>query len=321
MITAASYLHYGSLATTLALTGLGVAIGQGRITKAATDDLYVQPQAHRALSKNLLLSLALTETSALISLIMIIIIFFGTRLSAPNALYISIAQAGIMCAVGLVGLVISIVSSMPAIASMHAIARQPFFAEPITNMMLVTISIIQTPIIFGFITVFMIHLRQDTLLSLNESLKILASAICVGIGSIGPAIGQGLFARNACESVGINRLTYKRIFSFALLSQSFIETPIILAFFASLLMLLNMPTDPTILKTIAIMASAGCIGVANLMPGIGSGRIAAAACTQVGQQTPANAAAITRASLLAQGLVDTLAIYGLLIGLMLMFFA
>lgn len=317
MEIAAPLIHYGALALTIALTSLGVALAQGRMSLAALDALYTQPSSEPQLSRHLLLSLVLVETSALLSLIISLLLLFNTVITTPNALFVACAQSCAVVTIGLVGCAVSNAAAMPAQASLYAIARQPFFADKIANLMLITVAIIETPIIFGFITMLMIHMQHHTIVTLNDGLRLCAAGLCIGVGAIGPAIGQGLFAHSACQTVSINRGSYREIFSFAFLSQSLIETPIILAFFACLLILYS-PANPSDLKTLAIMSGALCIGFANIMPGIGSGRIASSACKQLGTNIQ-NATAIKNTSLLAQGLIDTLAIYGLITGVMLIY--
>lgn len=315
-MSAASLIHYGALALTIALTSVGVAIAQGRMSLTALDALYTQPASESHISRHLLLCLVLIETSALLGLIIAILLFFNTDITAPNALFVACAQSSVVVAIGMVGCAVSNAAAMPAKASLYAIARQPFFADKIANLMLITVAIIETPIIFGFITMLMIHMQHSSINSFNDGIRLCAAGLCIGIGAIGPAIGQGLFAHSACQAISVNRSSYREIFSFALLSQSLIETPIILAFFACLLILYS-PANPSDLKTLAVMAGALCIGFATIMPGVGSGRIASAACQQLSNSQ--NASAITRTSLLAQGLIDTLAIYGLIVGVLLIF--
>jgi len=316
MIEATALLHYGSISLTLLFSGMGVAIGQGLIAVASLEAAFIQPRAQPQISKASLLSMALTETAGILGLTVAIILFFNTKLSPETELYTSIAQAGSIFAIGLSGLAISLISALPARQASLSIARQPFFTDKIMNMMLITMSIIQTPIIFGFIIIMIIHLQAGNINSLNEGLKLFASALCLGLGSIGPAIGQGIFAQQACWSVGVNRDSYKRVLSFSLLSQSIIETPIIFALLSAFIMLgFSNPSD---LKIVAFIMTGICIGLCNLMPGISSGKTSAAACKQIGLNH-GDITLISRTSLLAQGLLDTFAIYGLLVGILLIF--
>jgi len=318
MIDSAFFIHYGTLAFTIILSGLGVAIGQGRIAVASLQATFIQPRAQQQISKLSLLSMALTETAGILGLVVVILLLFNTQLPADpdRALFISIAQAGAPFAIGLAGLAISIISALPAIESVLAVARQPFFQDKITNMMLITMSLVQSPLVFGFILVLLIHLQAGNVSSINDGLKLFSTTFCLGLGSIGPALGQGIFAKSACRSLGTNRDAYKRIITFSLLSQSIIETPIIFSLLASFLMLTS--STPSDLKIIGFIMTGICMGLCNLMSGISSGRTSAAACTQIGLNH-GNSALISRMSLLAQGLIDTFAIYGLLVGILLIF--
>jgi F-type H+-transporting ATPase subunit c len=316
MIDAAFFIHYGTLAFTIILSGLGVAIGQGRIAVASLQATFIQPRAQQHISKLSLLSMALTETAGILGLVVVILLLFNTKLPPERALFISIAQAGAPFAIGLAGLVISIISALPAIEAILAVARQPFFNDKITNMMLITMSLVQSPLVFGFILVMLIHLQSASVSTLNDGFKLFSTTLCLGLGSIGPALGQGIFAKSACKSLGTNREAYKRIMTFSLLSQSIIETPIIFSLLASFLMLTS--STPSDLKVIGFIMTGICMGLCNLMSGISSGRTSASACTQIGLNH-GNSALISRMSLLAQGLIDTFAIYGLLVGILLIF--
>ncbi len=316
MIEYAAFFHYISLGLTLVLSGLGVAIGQGRIATATLRAIYIQPRAQEQISRASILAMALTETSGIIGLVVTIILFFHTPLNSPSGPFMGIAQSGAIFAIGCTGLAISIISALPAIQAVFAIARQPFFTDKIMNIMLITMSIIQTPLIFGFIIVMLVHLQAGGITNINDSWRLFATALCLGFGSVGPAIGQGMFAQSACQAVGINRESYKRVLSFSLLSQSIIETPIIFALLASLLIFTA--STPSNLKVIGLIMAGISIGLCNIGSGISSGKTAAAACKQIGPNNT-RAALISKTSLLAQGLIDTFAIYGLIIGIMLIF--
>ena len=51
MIEYAAFFHYISLGLTLVLSGLGVAIGQGRIATATLRAIYIQPRAQEQISR------------------------------------------------------------------------------------------------------------------------------------------------------------------------------------------------------------------------------------------------------------------------------
>jgi len=316
MIITATFLQAGSFILTLILAVTGVALGQARIGKAVIKANDMQPQIQPALTKVTIIAMGLSETACILALTFIIIILYKAAPTGDQIIFSSIAYSGIIFALGITGFAVSFCSSLPAVQATYATARQPFFANKILNVMLITMSIIQTPAIFGFIIMLLISLQVPALTSLYDALRLFAAALCVGLGSIGPVIGQGLFAQNACHIVGTNRKTYARVLTFALLSQTLIETPIIIALLVALL-LLNV-SNPSQLKIIALIMASLCQSISNFMPGISSGKTAAAACKQIGLPG-VNAASITGTSLLAQGFLDTFAIYGLLISILLIY--
>ncbi len=317
MIEFALILYYVTVALIIALPCIGAGIGQGLAGKAAIQALETQPQAQTDIQRGLIVGLALIETAAVFGVAAAIILVF----SAPSAtFYQSLAYLGIVFAIALPGIVIGYTVAQPAITALAAIARQPFFARNIINLMLITQSLGQTGIIFGFIIALFIRNQAIAVTSLSQAIQFLAAGIAIGLGSVGPAFGLGHFAKTACASAGINRNAYNRIVSFTFISEAIIETPIIFALVVALL-LVQTPSSPaaSLLTITSMLAAAFCIGIGTLAPGISSGRTAAAACKQLAY-VPEHYSTLSRMSMIAQGLIDTTAIYALLISFLLLFF-
>ncbi len=313
MIDFANALPYMTVALAVGINSIGTGLGEGWTFKEAIEAINIQPKATMDITKLALLGTALIETAAILGLTMSIILLFGMpkTMSVAN----SLAQIGIIAAICITGFVVGLVSSFPVVASCRAIARQPFLSEQIMRLMLITQSIIQTPIIFGFIIALFIRNQAATTLSIAEGMRLAAAGIAIGLGSLGPAIGLAVFAYAACYSLGMNKDAYTRLFSFSFVSQAIIETPIIFALVISLL-LVTLSSGDSILKGVAMLGSAFCIGICTIGPGISSGKIAAAASYHIALNKDI-ASPISRLSMLAQGLVDTCAIYGLLIAILL----
>ena len=316
MIEVVDLFHYGTISLVVSVNSIGVGIGEGLTGKAALEAINIQPQARNEITKTAILGMALIETAAIISFVVAMLLLFET--APPNPQYANLAKLGIAIAIGFPGFLLGLVSASPARQACFAIARQPFFAQKILRFMLVTQSIIQTPIIFGFIIAMFIKDQAAYAQTLNDSLRLIASGLAIGLGSVGPAIALAHFAKTACKSLGVNRKAYGKIFSFTLLSQAIIETPIIFAFIISLLLIILKPTTVNPIKGLAFLASALCIGLGTIGPGISSGRVAAAACKEIAH-TPEADSQLRRISILGQGIIDTCAIYALLIALLLLF--
>ncbi len=314
----AELLHYLIVACIIGANSVAVGIGEGLANMAAIDAINRQPKARSDIMNTTVLGMALIETAAIIGLTISVIILFGTA-GVEKTIYFGIAELGIGLAICFAGFTIGLSSALPTRAACLAIARQPFAAKKILRFMLITQSIIQTPIIFGFIIAIFIKAQAANASTISDSLRLLGSGLAIGLGSIGPVIGLALFGAKACEGLGINRKSDNQILSFTFVSEAIIETPIIFALVISFVLLITKVSDNPV-HGIACLSAALCIGLGTIGPGISSGRTASAACTKIAH-TPENYSMLSKISMFGQGLIDTSAIYSLVISFMLIMFA
>lgn len=312
MLSALLLIHFLVIAAITAFTGLGVSIGQGILSRSAFAAINRQPAIKSDINRTTLIALALTETAALLGLVFAILLFLKT----PTNQYAALAELGIGFALALPGFIIGIVSALPARTGLLSIARQPFISRKITNLILLLQSLIQTPLIFGFVLAFVIRAQLDSITTLGQGLTFLASGLCVGLGSIGPLIGSGIFTQNACFTVGLNKQGYSKVLSFTVISQAIIETPIlfsgVIAFW--LVTVARHPLSTT--AGIIYLAAACAMAVGTFSAGISSGRTARAAGDQIILNLN-NYASLSRTSLFAQAFIDTCVIYAFIVALML----
>lgn len=307
------YLHYGTIALAAAINALGAGIGSGITSNAALRAINIQPSARAEIIKASVLGMALIETAAIMGVSIAFILLFGSK--GSTSAYAGIAETGIALAICLPGFFIGLISSLPAQQACLSIARQPFFSRKILRFMLITQSVIQTPVVSGFIIAMFIRNEIPHITSYAESIKLLASGLCIGLGSVGPALGLGYFAQTACRSIGVNRNAYGKLLSFTLVSQAIIETSIIFALVIALLIFFASKTI-TLLGSIALLSAALCTGLGTIGAGISSGKSSAAACEQIALH-PEQYPILSRVSMIAQGLIDTCAIYALVISILL----
>lgn len=316
MIELVDFLHYITIALAVGLNSVAVGIGEGVATISALEAMNIQPETKSEIQTCAIMGMALIETAAIMGVAVSMIMLLGTPIE-HKTFYFGLAEIGIASAICLTGLVIGIASAWPAQSACLAIARQPFASKTIMRFMLITQSIIQTPIIFGFIIAMFIKTQAPLAATVAESLRLISSGLCIGIGSIGPAIGLALFAKKACASMGVNRQAYGKLIPFTFISQAIIETPIIFALVIALIIITT--SASTDLHGIAFIAAALSIGFGTIGAGISSGRTAAAACEQIALD-PRNYSILSKVSMFAQGLIDTCAIYALLISFMIILF-
>lgn len=304
--------HFITIAVIVGVTSISVGIGEGLTGVAALQALITQPRARLEISKTFLLGMALIETAGVLGLTMSILLF-NPSARMPLSEYGYYAELGILFAVGISGMVLGIVSSYPARAACHAVARQPFFAQKIQIMMLLTQSIMQTPLIFAFMISILIKMQLVTSMHAADAMRLIAAGLCIGVGSIGPTIGLALIAQQACTSLGMNKYAYNTLLPFTLISQAIVESPLVFSLIVSLSILFTKVADPSLLISgIAFLSAGLCMGVGTGMPGISSGKTAAQACASIAYN-PTAASTIFKVSLISQVLLETGSIYALLV--------
>lgn len=311
-----AFFHYFTLAGIVGLTAIGVGLGQGFATMGALHALHIQPQARPDILRCLVLGLALIETAAIIGVTIALFLFFGL---APNTLTFEggIAELGILCAMSFSGFTLGLVSAFPVREACMALARQPFSGQRVMRFMLIVLSILQTPLIFSFIISINIKDQITALTTFPDSLRLLGAGLSIGLGCVGPAIGLALFAKKACQSIGVNRSAYTTLITFSFISQAMVETPIIFSMIIGLLLISL--SSPTLLRGYSLLAAGFCMGLGTFSTGISSGRTAGVACQRIAM-SPHLYATVSRLSLFAQGIMETITIYALLVALALIFF-
>ena len=306
--------HYVTVGLAVGCNSIAVGLGEGMASLAAMKAFTIQPSARAEITRTLMLSMALIETSAIIGLT-IAFMLLKPIIDAPHAYLMHYGVTGIGLAICLTGAVLGIAASLPASAACLAVARQPFFTQKIQMIMLLTQSLMQTPLLFAFVISFFIKEQLPNVTSLAESVRLISAGLCIGLGSIGPTVGLARFAQQACKSLAINRAAYAEILSFTLISEALIESPIIFSLVMAF-SLLGTKTSAMSLATggLPYVAAAIVMGLGTLGVGIGSGNTATKACQHLALH-PENYSQLSRTSLTAQVLIETCSIYAFLVGL------
>lgn len=319
MVENALCIHYMTIAAIAIIPTFSVSIGSGLISVTAINAINNQPHAQSDIIRTAFIGNALVETTAILSIIIAALLLLNGG-TATETIYPYYAQIGMAAALCLSGAVVGIVAAFPIQEACNAIARQPFFAQKILGFGIMTQALVQTPVIAAFVIAFLIKNQLADVAFLGDAFRLIASGLCIGLGSIGPALGLARFAKTACKALGVNREAYNTLLPFTLISQALIETPVIFALIISFLLLLTIPTltaDDT-LRGIALIGAALSTGIGTFGPGIASGLIASTACQQMNLH-PESQALLSRASMLGQAIVETCILYAVLVSLALIF--
>jgi len=307
--------HYLIAGCLILLGAGGAGIGLG-LAAVGVEDASTRQQTGQLQSFNaMIIGLALIESGAIISLVTTLMTLFNRP--AAFTWPIIWAEAGTAVAIGIAAIAISIASSFVVKAASQAIARQPLYASKITTYMLIAQSIIEAPVIFAFIVALLIRTRIDMAMDLWAGMRLFACGLAVGIGALGPSIGQAMFARSASYAIGINVHQYNRIFPYALLTQALIETPMIFCLLFSLLFLYVTPTAAmAAVATIKGLVAAGTISFGALGGCIGMGYMASHTSAYVALD-PSVYSAMVRTALFTMAFIESTVIYSFIISLIL----
>lgn len=312
-----SFLGNISIIFPIILPGLGAALGQARINKATLQAIDIQPEAYNDLARINFIGCAITETAAILGTIIALFLLFDTTPITHEGVYY--ARFAIALAIGISGCVCGYFSSSPAKSAILSIARQPFFSAKITNILLVTQSIVMTPNIFGFLISLLIIHSMHSIHSHVGNLQVLSAGLVLGLGCIGPAYGLSKFTSKICENMGVSRKAYSALLTFTLLCCAIIETPVIFSLLVAL-SILNAPIAyASNIKGFTFLAAAICMGLSTFAAGISAGNAASAAAQSMALQLD-HAKNISRLTMIILALLDTFAVYGLLIAMILIVF-
>lgn len=314
MIDTAILLHYTAVCLAIVLPALGVGLGQGLISMAAFYTIDRQPRSKNKCNRLFFVAVTLTETASVLSVLVGVVILTSPIPNLPGA----VAELGAALAIALPAGVVGINSAFAAREAFRSLSRQPFIDNKIMNLMLLTQSIIQTPVIFGLIMGWLLIQQVSGVATISDGLKFFGSGLVLAIGSIGPTIGLANFAKEACKNVGLNREVYAKTISFTFISQAMIETPILFSLVVSLILYFRPVIETGHYVGFIYTCAALAAGVSTFATGLSSGKTAATACREI-RKYPEQYQILSRTSLLGQTMVDTNAIYGLIVAILMIF--
>lgn len=300
-------IHYLIAALTIALPTCAVGFGQSISTTALLRALDMQPASHAQLKFLYFLGMAMLE------FIGILCVFMGILLLnfVPETVGSLLTSVGAASSLMLPATLIGITAAYPMAEIFTSFARQPFMYTPMMRQLLFTQIMLQTPTLFGFVITLLLFNNAKTALSVAAGAKLCAAGLMYGLGVLGPIAGIALFATQACRSMGVNKNSIQHIFSFTLVSQGVIETPVLLVVMMSLYLLFTAPSSGSYTQLI-YLSTALCMGLVNAGTGINSGLTARSACKQM-DEYPESYSNIANASLISQTFIETTTIYSMII--------
>ncbi len=199
---------YLGAAVSVSFASLSAGFGEGYTAGLANFALMKQPKASDHLTRGMLVSQAVTETGAIFSLVVALLLIFGG---------LDGADAGIGKAAALFagGVAMGLGSVGPGFGSGYAggyacmaLSRMPKKNNEIIGNMLIGQALAQASTIFALVVSLLLlyAIPQTAHLEINEQLlrafSFIGAGLCIGFGTFGPGTAIGFVAGKASDMMG-----------------------------------------------------------------------------------------------------------------------
>jgi len=188
----------------MGLGAIGSGVGSGFPAGAACQGMARQPAASGRLTTNMLIGSAVCQTPAIFALVTSFILLFTNFSGRPvSPTWAAVLGAGLAAGLGAIGSGLG--GGLVAQASCEGVARQPLTATPVTNVMLLGQAVTQTTAIYGLLVAFVLMFKNFVPTdSIAPPMALLGAGLCMGIGAIGPGIGEGFTAQSTVRWIARN---------------------------------------------------------------------------------------------------------------------
>lgn len=183
---------------------IGSGIGSGFPSGAACFGISRQPALSGRLTTNMLIGSAVCQTTSIYALVTsLILLFFNFSTRAFSPTWAALLGAGFASGIGAIGSGIG--EGMVAESACEGIARNPTSAATVTNMMLLGQAVTETTGIYGLLVSFILMFKVFPATgSIASSIALISAGLCMGIGAIGPGIGEGITGGGAVKWIARN---------------------------------------------------------------------------------------------------------------------
>ena len=212
----------GAAGFAIAFGAIGPSLGIGRIASAGLKAVHYQPAASGAIMKNMLIGMAVTESSAIFALVTAMILLFTPLHVVGWEKMYAVAGAGLAIGLGTIGSGLG--EGFIASKAIESIARNPESEGVITRFMLLTQAITESPAVFSLVVALSLIFIDLPKSGIVYAFSLLASGLCMGLGAIGPAFGEGYAAGTACAAVGKKPASFPTVIRTLLLGMALAES-------------------------------------------------------------------------------------------------
>ena len=191
-----------------AFGGAAAGLAEGQIGAKTMQALGRQPKANNQLVRTMLIGVAVTETGAIFSLVIGLLLLFGGfgNSEVDMARAFSFFAAGIAMGVGCMGS--SFGSGSTGAEASEGVGRNPSNTPRLTSSMIIGQALTQTSAIFSLIvSLLLLYLipdmaeDQSLFYQISRSCAYLGAALAIGYATLGAATGVGIVTSKAVRLI------------------------------------------------------------------------------------------------------------------------
>lgn len=237
LVNIATYL---GAAISVSLASVSAGYGEGYTAGLANNGIMRQPKASDQISRSMLVSQAVTETGAIFSLVISLLLLFGGvergALGIPRAA--ALISAGIAMGLGSVGPGFG--SGYTGGYACYALSRMPTRHNEITGNMLIGQALAQASSIFALVVALLLiyalpdHEGLSLMQQIIRAVAYLGAGLSIGFGTLGPGTAIGFVAGRASDMLGRyprqRTLTMRTMFVGAAVTESTAIYSLVIAF-------------------------------------------------------------------------------------------
>ncbi len=199
--TAVFVAAYLGAAFSIGISSLGAGIGEGIIAGNASYAIMRQPKARDILLRNMLIGQAITETGAIFSLVIAMLLMFGGMIN-PEGGWQAVASlfgAGLAIGAGTVGAAFG--NGYTGGEAIKGMGRNPRESKLLTANMLIGQALSQTSSIFALVISMLLLYSTPAGNDLVKSVAFVGASFAIGFGTFGPGFGIGIVAGKTVEGI------------------------------------------------------------------------------------------------------------------------
>ncbi|MGE0084809.1 MAG: ATP synthase F0 subunit C [Desulfococcaceae bacterium] len=199
-VTSAAYVSGG---IAMGFGAIGAAIGEGYTAAKANEVMTRNPAVVGDIFKTMLVGQAVAESASIFSLVVAVLLLFNT---ATPSLLTAAAMLGAGLSMGFGALGPGVGCGFPSATACEGIARQPETAQKVTTTMLVGQAVAQSTAIYALvISLILLYKPAVENPTIASGAALIGAGLCMGLGAIGPGIGEGITASTAVTGVARNQ--------------------------------------------------------------------------------------------------------------------